>query len=149
MVSRQRGFTYLAVLFAMAILASGLGLAGEMWDTAAQREREAELLFVGNQYRMAIQRYYFAGTQRRYPGSLEDLLEDPRRPSIDRHLRTLYPDPITGGGWTLIKGPQGGIVGVHSASEARPLKGSGFKPRDSAFEGAQRYSDWKFVVSAK
>ena len=149
MVKRQGGFTYLAVLFAVAILSGGLALVGEMWDTAARREREAELLFAGNEYRAAIQRFYLAGPQRQYPGSLEDLLKDPRRPGTVRYLRRLYPDPVTGGDWVTIAGPQGGIVGVHSASEARPLRVSGFKPRDAAFEGAHKYADWKFVVSAR
>jgi len=142
---RAKGFTYLAVLFAVAILSGGLALAGEMWETSAQREREAELLFVGHQYRMAIQRYFLSGPQRQYPRSLEDLLKDPRRPGTERYLRTLYPDPITGKAWALVKAPDGGIVGVHSVSEAKPFKLSGFKQRDATFEGAQKYSDWKFA----
>jgi type II secretory pathway pseudopilin PulG len=143
---RPKGFTYLAVLFAVAILSGGLALAGEMWETSAQREREAELLFVGNQYRMAIQRYFLSGPQRQYPRSLEDLLKDPRRPGTERYLRRLYPDPITGKEWALVKAPDGGILGVHSPSEAKPFKLGGFKARDAAFEGAQKYSDWKFIV---
>jgi type II secretory pathway pseudopilin PulG len=147
-IRRARGFTYLAVLFAVAILSGGLALAGEMWETSAQREREAELLFVGNQYRIAIQRYFLAGPQRQYPRSLEDLLKDPRRPTTERYLRRLYPDPITGGDWEVVKAPDGGILGVHSRSDAAPLKLAGFWPRDAAFEGAQKYSDWKFAYVA-
>ena len=134
---RATGFTYLAVLFAVAILSGGLALAGEMWETSAQREREAELLFVGNQYRIAIQRYFLSGPQRQYPRSLEDLLKDPRRPTTERYLRRLYPDPITGKEWSLIKAPDGGILGVHSVSETKPFKVSGFKQRDATFENAQ------------
>ena len=145
---RAKGFTYLAVLFAVAILSGGLALAGEMWETSAQREREAELLFVGHQYRMAIQRYFLSGPQRQYPRSLEDLLKDPRRPGTERYLRRLYPDPITGKEWALVKAPDGGILGVHSLSEERPLKVAGFKLRDAGFEGAENYSDWKFVHAA-
>jgi len=51
---RARGFTYLAVLFIVAILLGGLALVGEMWETSARREKEAELLFIGNQYRRAV-----------------------------------------------------------------------------------------------
>jgi len=144
-VVTNRGFTYLTALFMVAILAGGLALAGEMWRTQAQRDREAELLFVGNQYRMAIARYYLSGPQRQYPRMLEELLKDPRRPGTERYLRKLYPDPVTGQDWGLVKAPDGTIWGVHSLSEAKPLKSSGFKPRDAAFEGAQRYADWKFV----
>ena len=50
---RARGFTYLTVLFMVAILAGGLALIGEVWHTSAMREKEAELLFVGQQYRKA------------------------------------------------------------------------------------------------
>src|SRR5882762_9298819 len=63
---RSRGFTYLTVLFIVAILMGGLALVGEVWDTWAKREKEADLLFVGNQYRRAIQLYVLAG-KAQYP----------------------------------------------------------------------------------
>ena len=135
----------MGVLFLAAIMAGGLALTGEVWHTATMREKEAELLFVGNQYRRAIERYYLTGPQRQYPRSLEDLLKDPRLPGTVRHLRTLYPDPISGKEFVLVMAPEGGILGVHSASDDQPFKTSAFKTRDNAFEGAQKYSDWKFV----
>lgn len=145
MVKRApRGFTYLTALFMVAILAGGLALVGEMWHTSARREKEAELLFVGHEYRKAIERYYLAGPAR-YPHSLEELVKDPRQPATARYLRKLYPDPITGKEWALIKAPDDGIWGVHSVSDSAPLKTSGFKARDAGFEGAKRYSDWKFI----
>jgi type II secretory pathway pseudopilin PulG len=144
-VVRQRGFTYLTALYIVAILGAGLALTGEVWHTSAMREKEAELLHVGHQYRIAIQRYYLSGPQRQYPRSLEDLLKDPRVPGTVRHLRKLHPDPITGKEWALVKAPDGGILGVHSPSEATPFKSANFKLRDRSFEGAQKYSDWKFV----
>jgi type II secretory pathway pseudopilin PulG len=146
--ARQTGFTYLTALFAVAILGGGLALAGEVWETSVKREREAELLFVGNAYRAAIERYFLSGPQRQYPRGLEELLEDPRRPGTERYLRKFYPDPVTGKPFELVKAPDGGIVGVHSTSEAAPLKVAGFRKRDAAFEGAAKYSDWKFVHSA-
>lgn len=147
-MSGQRGFTYLTVLFMVAILSGGLALVGEVWHTSAAREKEAELLFVGNQYRKAIERYFLAGPQRQYPRELSDLLKDPRRPGAERYLRKLYPDPVTGQPFALVKAPDGAILGVHSTSEEKPFKTSGFKVRDAAFEGAGKYSDWKFVHSA-
>jgi len=144
---RARGFTYLTVLFIVAILSGGLALIGEVWHTSTLREREAELLFIGNQYRKAIERYYLSGPQRQYPRSLEDLLKDPRRPGAERYLRKLYADPVTGKAWVLVKAPDGGILGVHSSSDDRPLKVAGFRPRDAAFEGAQKYSDWIFTLT--
>jgi len=144
---RARGFTYLTVLFVVAILMAGLALVGEMWESAAKREKEAELLFVGNQYRKAIERYVISG-KAQYPRTLEDMLQDPRQPSVQRYLRKLYPDPITGKSeWGFVKGPDGGIGGVYSLSEAEPMKVAGFRPRDASLAGAQKYSDWKFTFT--
>ena len=122
---RQRGFTYLTALFMVAMIAGGLALAGEVWDTAAKREKEAELLFAGNQYRKAIERYFISGPQRQYPRALEDLLKDARRPGTERYLRRLYPDPITGKAWALVKAPDGGIC----VSNAAPTAATFFAPR--------------------
>jgi type II secretory pathway pseudopilin PulG len=144
MVRRRAGFTYMTVLFIVAILGGGLALAGEVWHTSAMREKEAELLHIGHQYRKAIERYVRSGPGQ-YPRSLQDLLQDPRRPGTERYLRKLHPDPITGKDWGLIKAPDGGILGVHSVSEETPFKSAGFKLRDRAFEGTQKYSDWKFI----
>ena len=145
----SRGFTYLAVLFVVAILGGGLALAGEVWQTSATREKEAELLFVGNQHRGAIERYYLSGPQRQYPRELEDLLKDARMPGTRRYLRRLYADPMSGKAeWGLVKAPDGGIMGVYSLSEAATFKRAGFRRRDAAFAGAQTYSDWKFVTTA-
>jgi type II secretory pathway pseudopilin PulG len=141
----QRGFSYLTVLFMVAILAGGLALVGELWHTSAAREKEAELLFAGHQYRKAIERYYLSGPQRQYPRELEHLLKDPRRPGAERYLRRLYPDPVSGKAFALLKAPDGGILGVHSPSEEKPLKTGGFKERDAAFEGKAKYSEWQFV----
>lgn len=144
---RQGGFTYLTVLFVVAVLLGGLALVGETWETSARREKEAELLFIGDQYRRAITLYYerTPGNPKRYPRELEDLVKDPRQPATQRYLRKLYPDPLTGKEWGLVKAPDGGIQGVHSLSELAPLKVAGFRVRDAAFEGGQKYADWKFI----
>ena len=143
----QRGFTYLTVLFVVAMMAVGLALAGEVWETSAKREKEAELLQVGSEYRKAIERYYLSGT-RQYPRNLSDLVKDPRQPGTVRHLRRLYPDPITGKDeWGLVKSADGGFAGVYSLSEAAPLKVAGFAVRDASFEGKAKYSDWQFAFA--
>jgi type II secretory pathway pseudopilin PulG len=143
----QKGFTYLTVLFVVAMMAGGLALAGEVWHTSAMREKEAELLHVGNEYRKAIERYYVSGPKQ-YPKNLADLVRDPRQPGVVRHLRRLYPDPVTGKEeWGLVKSNDGGIAGVHSLSEAAPLKTAGFAVRDAAFEGKTKYADWQFVYA--
>ena len=144
---RQAGFTYLTVMFIVAILMGGLAILGETWETSARREKEVELLFVGNQYRRAIGLYYLStpGVVKAYPRQIEDLLKDPRQPGTVRHLRKLYPDPITGKPFVVIKGADGGVQGVASPSDDAPLKVANFRVRDAIFEGAQKYSDWKFI----
>jgi type II secretory pathway pseudopilin PulG len=139
------GFTYLTILFVVALMGLGLALAGEVWHTAAMREREAALLWTGEQYRRAIERYYLGGP-RQYPRELADLLRDSRKPGTERYLRRLYPDPITNSDdWGIVKAPDGGVMGVYSRSESEPIKDAGFRPAQAGFEGAKKYSDWKFT----
>jgi len=144
----QRGFTYLTVLFVVAMMAGGLALIGEVWQTSNAREKEADLLHAGNEYRKAIERYYLSGPKQ-YPKTLADLLKDPRQPGTVRYLRRLYPDPITGKDeWGLVKSNDGGIAGVYSLSEDAPLKTGGFAVRDASFEGKGKYSDWQFIYAS-
>jgi type II secretory pathway pseudopilin PulG len=148
----ERGFTYVGLLIAMALFGVALAAIGEVWRTSSQREREQELLFVGNEFRNAFTSYYGAtpAGKPRYPRALEDLVEDNRFPVPRRHLRRIYADPMTRKlEWGLVEAPGGGIAGVHSQSEAKPLKTGNFAPRDLKFEGAERYSDWKFLFEPR
>ena len=143
--ARQRGFGYLLVLFALAALGLSLAGTGQVWHTTSQREKEADLLFVGNQYRRAIESYYKQSPDavKQYPLKLEDLLEDKRFPTPKRHLRQLYRDPMTGSAdWGLLKVADS-IVGVYSTSEGSALK-TKFMERDAAFAGTSRYAEWVF-----
>ena len=54
---RSGGFTYLGVLFALALLGMSLAAAGSVWTIESRRAREAELLWTGNQFRNAISSY--------------------------------------------------------------------------------------------
>ena len=49
--SAPAGFTYIGLLFAVAILGITLGAVGVVWSTQIRRDKEAELLFVGDQIR--------------------------------------------------------------------------------------------------
>ena len=147
---QQQGFTYLTILFVVALLSGGLALLGDVWHTTSQREKEAELLFIGNQYRKAIERYYLGnqGGPRLYPRELDTLLKDPRRPTTERYLRKKYTDPITGKAeWGIVKAPDGGIMGVYSLAEDKPLKIANFRVRDKGFDNLEKYADWKFVYT--
>nr|WP_316643331.1 type II secretion system protein [uncultured Roseateles sp.] len=147
----QRGFTYLGALFFVALLGSALALAGELWSTQAQRDREEELLFAGRQIRNAIASYYEGvpvGQQRRFPLKLQELLEDKRWPTVRRHLRRLYVDPMTGAAdWELIVAPSGGVIGVRSRATTRPLKRAGFDEDEEAFDQAASVGDWRFSAA--
>ena len=147
---KQRGFTYLAVLISAAVLTAALGAAATVYSQTAQREKEAELLFVGNQYRDAIGSYYerSPGGAKVWPKKVEDLVEDKRGPVPVHHLRRAYKDPVTGKDLTLVEAPdQGGFMGVASASEEAPIKVANFRPRDEAFKDMSKYSEWKFTYS--
>src|SRR5512139_147346 len=79
---RARGFTYIGVLILVVMMGIALAAAGEVWYTAMKREKEQELLFIGSQFRLALEQYsaQSPGLGSRYPFSLEDLLQDPRQP---------------------------------------------------------------------
>jgi type II secretory pathway pseudopilin PulG len=146
--SGEAGFTYLGVLALVAILGVNLAVAGVVWHVHQQREKESQLLFVGNQFRAAIGRYYLnqLGPQKEYPKRLEDLLRDPRHPGTVRYLRKLYADPMTAlPEWGLIKTPDGSIIGVRSLSEKPPIKVALFPASNRHLEQKSRYSEWTFV----
>lgn len=149
--SSERGFAYLWTLMLVAFMGIGLAIGGDLYATSQKRDKERELLFVGHQFRAAIERYVKAnagGVQGVYPASIDDLLKDPRFPSVQRHLRRLYRDPITGRSeWAPIM-QQGRVVGVHSLSEQLPIKQDNFDEGDTSFRHKQRYADWKFTYPA-
>jgi type II secretory pathway pseudopilin PulG len=76
------------LLVAMSVMAVMLTVAMPVWKQMAQREKEAELVFRGEQYARAIELM-----QRKMPGALP--------PNLDvlvtqKFLRKKYKDPITG-----------------------------------------------------
>lgn len=142
----QRGFTYVGLLIAIAVLGIGLAAIGSVWHTASQREREAELLFVGEQFQRAIRSYFERSPEagKTYPKALGDLLEDRRSGSIVRHLRKVYVDPMMGTKeWGLVKQPDGRIIGVHSLA-ATPVFRTSDLPEGIQVKG-NTHRDWLFM----
>ena len=86
---QERGYAMAALLVAMSVMAIVLSTAMPVYQTVARREREAELVFRGEQYARAIALF-----QRKYanqlPPDVEVLIDQ-------RFLRKKYKDPITGG----------------------------------------------------
>ncbi|RZI98513.1 MAG: type II secretion system protein, partial [Haliea sp.] len=58
--SLQRGFTYIWLLLTIALMGVSLVMAAEVQTTASQRDRETELLAIGQQFRYALASYYQA-----------------------------------------------------------------------------------------
>jgi len=149
-IARQKGFTYLGVMIIVMVMGAGLAATGTFWSTTAQREKERELLFVGDQIRSAIESYYRRSPGAAvYPKSLAELVDDKRFPMPQHHLRRIYADPITGkADWGLVEAPGGaGIMGVHSLSTQAPLKTGNWRAKDEQFEGADQYAKWAFVYT--
>jgi type II secretory pathway pseudopilin PulG len=128
-----------------------LGLALPVWQTAMRREREAELVFRGEQYVQAIRLFQrrYAGT---FPPDLEVLVQQ-------RFLRRRYQDPMTGSDFRPVYAgtgattgdtgavgtfrpttfsSRGGIIGVVSTSRETSLR---------RYNGRGRYDEWSFVVT--
>ena len=85
----ERGYAMAALLVGMAVMAIMMSVALPVWRTAVTREREAELVFRGEQYAHAIE--LFSRRTGGFPTSL-DMLEK------GRFIRKLYKDPMTGEG---------------------------------------------------
>ncbi len=144
-----------ALLIALSVMGIMLSVAMPVWKTATQREKEAELVFRGEQYARALALY-----QRKVanaaPPNLDVLVQQ-------RFLRKEYKDPITGDDFQLIRqgagqissgggrigaapGPAsgqtpgaqtaGGIIGVASKSTEKSLR---------LYNGADHYNEWVFM----
>lgn len=152
-VKQHGGFTYLLVLLLVIAVSLALTVISETIAITNQREREAELLFVGKQYINAIKSYYKkspAGAKQ-MPQTLKSLISDNRGIEPIHHLRKLYPDPMTGSNeWGLILNSSGKIIGIYSLSQDKPLAiggNLGFSLDSNTNGTAQTYQDWKFVFN--
>ena len=146
---RMAGFTLVWVLAAIAILSVGLAAIGPQWADQAHREREQDLLRVGQLYAQALAHYRAVspGSLKQYPSDLQQLLLDNRFVGTQRHLRKLYPDPLDPARpWGLMRGPDGGILGVFSQSADAPLRRESLDLEGLVLPIAQRYDEWKFIA---
>lgn len=146
---RQRGFTYILMLFAVAAVSIGLAMATPIYSEQLRRQREAELVRIGALYVQAIESYYLAspGSVQSYPKRLEELLLDPRYVGTRRYMRKLYQDPVGRADWGLVAAPDGGVAGIYSRSEDRPLITRPIAIGSRSIGAASRYSDLKFVFA--
>jgi type II secretory pathway pseudopilin PulG len=151
---RPPGYALIALMIAVAVLAVLLLMAVPLWQTEAQREAEAELLFRGRQYVNAIG-FYVRSHNNLYPQNFEIL-------HLEKFLRQLYPDPLgADGSWDMVlKDTTGGeakylvvpqalakayfgravLVGVCSTSPE-----TGFRE----YRGKKKYNEWAFYLGDK
>jgi type II secretory pathway pseudopilin PulG len=95
---KQRGYVLLAILFGLTLLIIGLAAAAPRVTTAIKRQKEEELIRRGNQYALAIRRFYKKFG--RYPANVDQL----QNTNNIRFLRRKYSDPLTGkDDWTPIQ----------------------------------------------
>ena len=137
-----------ALLVSMSAMCLMITVALPMWRTSIRREREAELVFRGQQYVRAIVLFKrkYAGT---FPPSIDVLLHG-------RFLRRRYLDPITnedfqllyvdvpsggpldaGSAPTTVTNGRRGIMGVVSRSTQTSLR---------RYQGRDRYNEWIFIA---
>lgn len=148
LAARQRGFVLIAWLIAVATFAALATTFVTSLANDLKRDREDELLRIGNEIAGAIASYAraSAGTERRHPADLSDLLEDRRAFGTLRHLRRIEPDPFgRGAPWGLLTAADGGIRGVYSRSADAPLRRRPLSLDHVDLPAATRYSQWAFV----
>jgi len=90
----QSGYILVALLVGIAIASVWMAAALPAWRQQVMREREAELIFRGEQYARAIWLY----TQKnngQYPQNLDDLVSQ-------HYLRKRWKDPITGDDFSIL-----------------------------------------------
>ncbi|WP_126446451.1 type II secretion system protein [Sulfuricystis multivorans] len=145
----QAGFTYVGLLIAVALIALTGMTVLEVGTQLQRRAQEAELLAIGQEFRAALKSYAEATPlgQPDAPQELAELLRDPRHPGTKRHLRRIYPDPLTGNKtWGVVRAPDGRVLGIHSLDTTPTLRRSGFPVGLEAFAQAHRHDEWVFAL---
>ncbi len=172
----EAGYTLVALMVALSIMAIFLGVAVQSWTFQMRREKEAELVFRGEQYVEAIR--LFRKKYGRYPMSLKEIWEakprvirkkwkDPITDSYNWGLVFLGQGPQVGPGSTTVAGGMGSLPTPTPAPSPSPAPGGGpfggpggqgargpiigvysRSCEDSirVYEGRTRYCDWKFVL---
>jgi len=105
----QSGYAIVLVMFFLALLALTMAAAAPTVLSDVQREKEADMVWKGEQYARGVKLYYMK--THRFPPSLEDLTEN--KTGI-RFMRKAYKDPMNNGdgSWRLIYiGPSGQLIG--------------------------------------
>ena len=165
-----------ALLIGMSVMAILMTAAMPVWKQAAIREKEAELVFRGEQYKRAIDLFQRKSGPGTIPPSLDILVDQ-------KFLRKKYKDPITGQDFDLIspntaaagapnqpgRGGPPPSRGNTSSQQPSPLSGRSSQPGGTIgvqggivgvvskskatsirlYNGRNHYNEWQFVFVAR
>ena len=134
----ERGYAMAALLVSLAVMSVLMSAILPAWRQQAQREKEAELVFRGEQYARAIA-LFRAKNGNAFPPSVEVLVQG-------RYLRKKYLDPITQKDFDVIgvgaqANPQGpGQPGRGAGSTPAGRGASPFQPSGTASQGPSAFA---------
>lgn len=133
------GYAMAALLVALGVMSVAATIAMPVWHQAARREKEAELIFRGEQYVRAISLFQRRTGPGALPPDVDFLVEN-------RFLRKAYRDPMTGEPFQVIRqdgapgparaGAPPGMIGVVSTSAERSIR---------LYGDRNAYNEWLFV----
>lgn len=148
-LTRQAGYTYLLLLALVALLSTASAVSLQVGESMSYRDRERELLFIGEQFRQALIAYESAtpAGMPRWPRELSELVDDRRSGERRSHLRRIYPDPLTGTTtWGVVRDAEGRILAIYSLAAGVPRMKEGFTRQYEAFARADCYKEWVFGI---
>jgi type II secretory pathway pseudopilin PulG len=139
----QRGYAMAALLVSLGVMMLLMSVLMPVWRHQAQREKEAELVFRGEQYARAINHYQRKMGPGNFPQSIDVLVQQ-------RFLRKKYKDPMTEDGEFEIipvggviqpgvnpQGQPGGPARTGGPAPAQPQRGQSPSRIGSPFSGGQ------------
>jgi type II secretory pathway pseudopilin PulG len=164
----QHGYAMVALIVAMSIMAVMMTVAMPTWRQLGQREKEAELIFRGQQYARAIGLFQKKSGPGVLPPNIDALVDG-------HYLRNKYKDPITGGDFDILlaggaSATPGGSTATPAARPGAPVgrggttaqpgstsspalgrggvMGVASKSKDASiriYNGRSHYNEWQFV----
>jgi type II secretory pathway pseudopilin PulG len=142
------GFAYLSLLIFLALMGFFCAMAVQVGSLVHRRAAEQALLDVGLEFARALSSYadQTPAGMADQPLSLQELLLDTRQTERFRHLRKIYPDPMTGSTeWGLEIDPDTRrIMGVFSLSTQPPIKVGNFPRGLASLNNKKIISEWVF-----
>jgi type II secretory pathway pseudopilin PulG len=167
------GYAMAVLLMALSVMAILMTIAMPVWKHDAQREKEAELVFRGEQYGRALTLFQRKRGPGVTPPNVQALLDD-------HVLRKLYKDPITGDDFDIVRqgqqaagitqspasgrggtsatAPQGSSTSQPGAGPGTPSSNGpvggifGFASKSKAesiriYKGHTHYNEWLFTAT--